>query len=74
MAYMVMRAVEIINFFFFPGTFILCSVMFFHIPDMKNIRGKAGLFGGKFSFNYDRKEYKFKLPAKAEKFVDFFVK
>lgn len=45
-----------------------------HIPDMKNIRGKAGIFGGKFSFNYDRKEYKFKLPAKAEKFVDFFVK
>lgn len=45
-----------------------------HIPDMKNIQGKAGLFGGKFSFNYDRKEYKFKLPAKAEKFVDFFVK
>ena len=45
-----------------------------HIPDMKNIRGKAGIFGGKFSFNYDGKEYKFKLPAKAEKFVDFFVK
>lgn len=45
-----------------------------HIPDMKNIQGKAGLFGGKFSFNYDRKEYKFKLPAKVEKFVDFFVK
>lgn len=45
-----------------------------HIPDMKNIRGKAGMFGGKFSFNYDGKEYKFKLPAKAEKFVDFFVK
>ena len=45
-----------------------------HIPDMKNIRGKAGLFGGKFSFSYDGKEYKFKLPAKAEKFVDFFVK
>ena len=44
-----------------------------HIPDMKNIQGKAGLFGGKFSFNYDRKEYKIKLPAKAEKFVDFFV-
>ena len=46
----------------------------FDIPDMKNIRGKAGMFGGKFSFNYDGKEYKFKLPAKAEKFVDFFVK
>ena len=45
-----------------------------HIPDMKNIRGKAGMFGGKFSFNYDGKEYRFKLPAKAEKFVDFFVK
>ena len=45
-----------------------------HIPDMKNIRGKAGLFGGKFAFNYDGKEYKFKLPAKAEKFVDFFRK
>lgn len=26
-----------------------------HIPDMKNIQGKAGLFGGKFSFNYDGK-------------------
>lgn len=45
-----------------------------HIPDMKNIQGKAGVFGGKFSFNYEEKEYKFKLPAKAEKFVDFFVK
>ena len=44
------------------------------IPYMKNIQGKAGLFGGKFSFNYDGKEYKFKLPAKAEKFMDFFVK
>ena len=32
------------------------------------------MFGGKFSFNYDGKEYKFKLPAKAEKFVDFFRK
>lgn len=45
-----------------------------YIPNMKNIQGKAGIFGGKFSFNYDGKEYKFKLPAKAEKFVDFFVK
>ena len=32
------------------------------------------MFGGKFSFNYDGKEYKFKLPAKGEKFVDFFRK
>ena len=45
-----------------------------YISDMKNIQGKAGMFGGKFSFNYDGKEYKFKLPAKAEKFMDFFVK
>ena len=45
-----------------------------YISDMKNIQGKAGMFGGKFSFNYDGKEYRFKLPAKAEKFVDFFVK
>ena len=44
-----------------------------YISDMKNIQGKAGMFGGKFSFNYDGKEYKYKLPAKAEKFVDFFV-
>ena len=44
-----------------------------YISDMKNIQGKAGMFGGKFSFNYDGKEYKFKLSAKAEKFVDFFV-
>lgn len=44
-----------------------------YISDMKNIQGKAGMFGGKFSFNYDGKEYKFKLPSKAEKFVDFFV-
>lgn len=44
-----------------------------YISDMKNIQGKAGMFGGKFSFNYDGKEYKFKLPAKAEKSVDFFV-
>ena len=46
----------------------------FDIPDMKNIRGKAGMFGGKFSFNYEGQEYKFKLPSNAGKFVDFFVK
>ena len=45
-----------------------------YIPNMKNIQGKAGLFGGKFSFKYEGQEYKFKLPAKAGKFVDFFVK
>ena len=45
-----------------------------YIPNMKNIHGKAGLFGGKFSFNYEGQEYKFKLSSKAEKFVDFFVK
>ena len=45
-----------------------------YIPNMKNIQGKAGLFGGKFSFDYEGQEYKFKLPSKAGKFVDFFVK
>lgn len=45
-----------------------------YIPNMKNIQGKVGLFGGKFSFNYEGQEYKFKLPSKAGKFVDFFVK
>ena len=45
-----------------------------YIPNMKNIQGKAGLFGGKFSFNYEGQEYKFKLPSKAGKFVDFFVR
>ena len=45
-----------------------------YIPNMKNIQGKAGLFGGKFSFKYEGQEYKFKLSSKAGKFVDFFVK
>ena len=45
-----------------------------YIPNMKNIQGKAGLFGGQFSFKYEGQEYKFKLPSKAGKFVDFFVK
>ncbi len=45
-----------------------------YIPNMKNIQGKARLFGGKFSFKYEGQEYKFKLPSKAGKFVDFFVK
>ena len=45
-----------------------------YIPNMKNIQRKAGLFCGKFSFNYEGQEYKFKLPSKAGKFVDFFVK
>ena len=38
-----------------------------YIPNMKNIQGK-------FPFNYEGQEYKFKLPSKAGKFVDFFVK
>lgn len=45
-----------------------------YIPNMKNTQGKAGLFSGKFSFNYEEQEYKFKLPSKAGKFVDFFVR
>ena len=42
------------------------------IPEMQNIRGKAGLFGGKFSFVYKGDGYVFKLPSKAGKFVGFF--
>ena len=39
----------------------------------KNIK-YLRLFGGKFSFKYEGQEYKFKLPSKAGKFVDFFVR
>lgn len=42
-----------------------------HIPDMKNIQGKAGLFGGKFSFNYDRKEYKLNCQQKLKNLLIF---
>lgn len=45
-----------------------------HIPEMNDIQGKAGLFGGKFSFSCEGKKYQFQLPAKAGQFVNFFVK
>ena len=45
-----------------------------YIPNMKNIQGKAGLFGGKFSFKYEGQEYKFKLPSKYRKICGFFCK
>lgn len=44
------------------------------ILDMCRIQGKAGLFGGKFSFEYKGNIYHFKLPSKANKFVDYFTK
>lgn len=44
------------------------------ISKMQDVKGKAGLFGGKLSFNADGRKYNFKLPSKAGKFVDFFVK
>lgn len=44
------------------------------ISKMQDIKGKSGLFGGKFSFNSDGKKYSFKLPSKAAKFVDYFIK
>lgn len=43
------------------------------IPDMSKIHGKAGLFGGKFSFEYKGYTYRLKLPSNANKFVDFFT-
>lgn len=44
----------------------------FYMPDLKNIKAKAGLFGGSFSFEEGGQKYRFKLPSKADKFVDFF--
>ena len=44
----------------------------FYIPDLKKIEGKAGLFGGSFSFESEGQKYRFKLPSRANKFVDFF--
>lgn len=43
-----------------------------YIPDMCNIQGKAGLFGGKFSFEYRERAFQFKLPSRANVFVDYF--
>lgn len=44
----------------------------FKITDLQNIRGKAGLFGGRFSFEYEGEKYKFQLPSRANKFVEYF--
>lgn len=44
----------------------------FYISDLKNIKAKAGLFGGSFSFEAEGYKYCFKLPSRANKFVDFF--
>ena len=44
----------------------------FYISDLKNIKAKAGLFGGSFSFEAEGQKYRFKLPSRANKFVDFF--
>ena len=44
----------------------------FYLSGLSNIKGKAGLFGGSFSFEADGKKYRFQLPARANKFVDFF--
>ena len=44
----------------------------FYLSDLSNIKGKAGLFGGSFSFEADGTKYRFQLPSRANKFVDFF--
>lgn len=46
----------------------------FYIPDLKNIKAKAGLFGGSFSFESGGQKYRFKLPSRANKFVNYFYK
>ena len=45
-----------------------------YIPDMSNVQGKAGLFGGKFAFEYQGRVFRFKLPSRANAFVDYFTK
>lgn len=45
-----------------------------HVLDMCKIQEKAGVFGGKFSFEYKGNTYRFKLPSKANKFVGYFTK
>lgn len=44
----------------------------FDIEYMKVLKAKAGLFGGKFIFEYDGKKYSYHLPSRANQFVDFF--
>lgn len=44
----------------------------FNISDLKNVKAKAGLFGGDFTFEAEGQKYRFKLPSRADKFVDFF--
>lgn len=46
----------------------------FYLSDLGNIKGKAGLFGGSFSFEAEGQKYCFKLPSRANKFVNYFCK
>lgn len=45
----------------------------FLISDLRDIRGKAGLFSGSFSFEYEGQRYKFQLPSRSNKFVNYFI-
>jgi hypothetical protein len=45
-----------------------------YILDMSNVQGKAGLLGGKFVLEYQGRVFRFKLPSKANTFVDYFMK
>lgn len=42
------------------------------ISGMSDIKAKAGLFGGSFTFIYQNKKYKFKLPSRADNFANHF--
>lgn len=44
----------------------------FYIPNLINVKVKAGLFGGSLSFETEGQKYRFKLPSRANKFADFF--
>lgn len=46
----------------------------FYISDLREIKGKAGLFGGSFSFIANGKKYSFRLPSRSKHFVDYFNK
>lgn len=46
----------------------------FYISELHNIKGSAGIFGSRFSFEANGKKYRFKLPSRANRFVNYFMK
>lgn len=46
----------------------------FYVSELQDVKGKAGLFGGRFSFVVNGQRYRFQLPSRANAFVDYFTK